>query len=80
MPVAPGADGRVFLTSLNSILDGRGGEHTIYMPTFRGAEKLNAAATGKWQELGYEVRPVDCSNCYRYFGSLRCLVNVLKRG
>jgi hypothetical protein len=80
IPLAPGNDGRVFLTPVNAILDQRDGKRTVYMPRFDHADKLNAAAAHVWQELGYEVRPVDCSDCYKYSGSLRCLVNVLRRG
>lgn len=79
IPVAPGKDGRVFLTYLNSILDQRDGQRSVYMPTFKGAEKLNAAGSKVWTELGYEVKTVDCSNCYKFFGSLRCLVNISSR-
>jgi hypothetical protein len=79
VPVAPGHDGRRFLTYLNCILDERDDKRVVYMPVFDDAEKLNAAGAQAWQELGFEVRPVDCTSCYRYFGSLRCLVNVLSR-
>ncbi|MCA8938072.1 MAG: hypothetical protein KDB68_17975, partial [Planctomycetes bacterium] len=79
IPVAPGKDGRVFLTYLNSILDERDDKRSIYMPTFSGAERLNEAGAKVWKDLGFEVKTVDCSNCYRYFGSLRCLVNILSR-
>jgi hypothetical protein len=29
--------------------------------------------------LGFEVRPVDCTSAYAHFGTLHCLVNVLRR-
>jgi hypothetical protein len=80
IPIAPGKDGRMFLTYLNVILDQRDGKRVVYMPVFDGAERLNEAATRVWEELGYEVKRVDCTDCYKFFGSLRCLVNVLKRG
>ena len=79
VPVAPGHDGRRFLTYLNCVLDERDCKRVVYMPTFAAAEKLNAAGTKAWQDLGFEVKPVDCTSCYRFFGSLRCLVNVLSR-
>lgn len=79
MPVVPGRDGRTYLTPLNAILDERAGHHIVYMPVYRGAERLNDAAEAVWQSLGYEVRPVDCTQAYTQFGSLRCLVNVLSR-
>ena len=36
---------------------------------------LGDAAASAWEELGFEVRRVDCTNTYKHFGSLRCLVN-----
>ncbi|MCC7510116.1 MAG: hypothetical protein IT464_12215 [Planctomycetes bacterium] len=80
MPLAPGGDGRTYLTALNSILDDRDGQRVVYMPQFDGANVLNRAAADVWRQAGYEVKPVDCTSCYRYFGSLRCLVSVLRRG
>ena len=79
VPVVPGADGRTWLTYLNGVLDERGGQRTVYLPVFRGAEPLNAAAVAVWREAGYTVRQVDCTAAYVHFGSLRCLVNVLRR-
>jgi hypothetical protein len=80
IPVVPGEDGRTYLTYVNAILDQRDGQRIVYMPVFAGADALNRAATAVWRELGYEVRPVSCDACYRHFGTLHCLVNVLRRG
>ncbi len=80
MPVVPGRDGRTWLTPLNAILDERDGRRIVYMPVYEGAEPLNAAAEKVWQRLGYIVRRVDCTDTFAHFGSLRCLVNVLRRG
>jgi agmatine/peptidylarginine deiminase len=79
MPVAPGSDGRTYLTYLNVIIDQQGPRRVVYMPTYRGAENLNAAARAVWEKLGYQVRPVDCTSVYRNFGSLHCLVNVMAK-
>ena len=79
IPVVPATDGRTYLTYLNVILDQRAGTRTVYMPIYRGTETLNRAAAVVWQALGYEVRRVDCTETYIHFGSLRCLVNVLRR-
>ena len=76
----PGLDGRTYLTYLNVILDERDGGRIVYMPIYGHAAAINAAAAEVWRQLGYLVRPVDCSTAYRHFGSLRCLVNVLSRG
>ena len=75
MPVIPGRDGRTWLTPLNAILD----EGVVYMPVYRCAPALNRAAERVWKELGFEVRPVDCTEAFVHYGSLRCLVNVLSR-
>jgi N-dimethylarginine dimethylaminohydrolase len=75
IPVVPGRDGRTWLTGVNVILDGR----TVHLPVFRGAERFNRASADVWRSLGFTVRPVDCTETYRHFGSLRCLVNVLRR-
>ena len=80
MPIVPGCDGRTYLTYLNVILDQRDGRRVVYMPVYEDVPALNTAAEGVWRGLGYEVRPVDCSDVYIHFGSLRCLVNVLRRG
>ncbi|MBV6514644.1 MAG: hypothetical protein HPKKFMNG_00272 [Planctomycetes bacterium] len=80
IPLAPGGDGRTYFTYLNAILDQREGRRVVYAPTFDGAGRLNAAAADVWKSLGYEVRPVNCTSSYRHFGSLRCLVSVLRRG
>lgn len=79
LPVVPGRDGRTYVTYTNVIINHRGGTSTVYMPIYRGAEALNEAAAGIWQELGYRVLRVDCTAAYVHFGSLRCLVNVLRR-
>ncbi len=79
MPTAPAKDGRTYLTYLNAIIDQHGDHRTVYMPTFKGADALNQAASEVWRGLGYEVKPVDCTATYTHFGSLHCLVNVLRR-
>ena len=79
IPVAPGCDGRTYLTYVNVIIDQQASRRIVYMPIYRGAEALNAAARAVWEKLGFEVRPVDCTSVYRNFGSLHCLVNVLRK-
>ena len=48
IPVVPGVDGRTFVTYVNAILDERDGRRIVYMPVFRCAEVLNAAAAAVW--------------------------------
>jgi hypothetical protein len=79
MPVVPDRDGRTWLTPLNGILEQRDGKKRVFMPVYDGAMGLAAEATRIWKDLGYQVMPIDCSATYRHFGSLRCLVNVLRR-
>lgn len=79
IPVVPARDGRTYLTYVNVLLDEQRGRRRVYLPFYQGVERLNAAARALWEELGYEVRPVDCTSAYRHFGCLHCLVNVLKR-
>ncbi len=79
MPIVPGRDGRTYLTYLNVLLEGTGGQRVVYLPYYRGAEALNAAAQKIWIDLGYSVRLVDCTAVYPHYGCLHCLVNVLRR-
>jgi hypothetical protein len=81
IPTIPGHDGRTYLTYVNCLIDQEkeGGPRIVYLPFYRGAEPLNAAARTVWEKLGYEIRPVDCTSAYRHFGCLHCLVNVLRR-
>jgi hypothetical protein len=79
VPVVPAPDGRTFLTWVNSIIDRQGHQRIVYLPFYKGAESLNDAARRIWEDLGYEVRPVDSTSAYRHFGALHCLVNVLSR-
>jgi hypothetical protein len=79
IPVVPARDGRTYLTYVNVLLDQQGRRRVVYLPFYRGVEWLNAAARAVWEQLGYEIRPVDCTSAYRHSGCLHCLVNVLHR-
>jgi len=79
IPVVPARDGKTYLTYLNVLIDGRDGRRVVYMPVYDQVPKLNHAASSVWRGLGYEVRSVNCSSVYTHFGSLGCLVNVLRR-
>lgn len=80
LPCVAGRDGRTFLTYANVIIDGTPNRRIVYMPVYSDADALNAAAERTWRGLGFEVRRIDCSAVYPHAGSLRCLVNVLRRG
>ena len=79
IPVVPGRDARTYVTYVNVVIDRRDAGAVVYMPVFDGCESLNRAAQEVWQQLGYTVRSVDCTKCSLHFGSLRCLVNVVRR-
>jgi hypothetical protein len=79
IPTLLSPDQRTYLTYVNGLTEWKDGKRIVYMPSYRGAESLNAAAAAVWQTLGYEVHPIDCTSAYRHFGTLHCLVNVLRR-
>jgi hypothetical protein len=79
IPVVPGSDGRTYLTYVNAVLGRHDGRDVAWVPVFSHVSALNAAALQVWREAGYVPRPVDCTSVYPHFGSLRCLVNVLRR-
>jgi hypothetical protein len=79
-PVVAGTDSRTYLTYVNVIIDQRAGRRVVYMPVYRGVDEMNRAAREAWEGVGYEVRTVDCTAAMPHFGSLRCLVSVLRRG
>ncbi len=79
IPVVPGSDGRTYITFVNGLQDERHSQKTIYMPSYSFAGNLNRAAKAVWTDLGYEVHEVQCDGCARNFGTLHCLVNVLRR-
>jgi hypothetical protein len=80
LPVVPGRDGRAYITYLNVLLDRRDGRAIVYLPAYRRAEALNAAAEEAWRFAGWEARRVDATKVYPHGGVLHCLVNVLRRG
>ena len=77
--VVPGSDGRTWMTFVNVIIDREGEKKVVYMPVYRPVPELNNQAEAVWQSLGFTVRRVDCTETYQSFGSLRCLVSVLRR-
>ena len=79
VPCVAGRDGRTYLTYVNVIIDCGEAQRIVYMPVYDEADILNAAAEAVWSDLGFTVRRINCSAVYPHFGSLRCLVNVLRR-
>lgn len=80
IPVVPARDQKTYLTYVNVLMDRQGSRKIVYLPFYRGCEGLNAAGRAAWEKLGFEVRPVDCTDTCRHYGCLHCLVNVLERG
>lgn len=80
IPVIPSRRSKAYLTYVNVLIEGSakaGG--VVYLPVFRGAEAMNAAAQQVWESVGYRVRPVDCTDIFGFGGTLHCLVNVMRR-
>lgn len=80
VPTVAGLDGKTYLTYVNVLLETRGGSRVVYLPQYRGADVLNSAAAGVWSGLGFRVVGVDCTDLFPHFGTLHCVVNVLRRG
>ncbi|MBI4576122.1 MAG: hypothetical protein HY722_07665 [Planctomycetes bacterium] len=78
LPLVPVDGGRSYLTYQNGLVERRGGRTRFYMPTY-GLPALDEAARREVESLGVEVLPVEVSGIWRLGGSLRCLVNVLRR-
>ncbi len=79
IPVVTPKSGKTYLTYVNVLLDQRAGHPLVYLPTFTGQPRMNAAAAEVWRSLGYQVHPIDCSTVWDKGGTLHCLVNVVER-
>ena len=79
IPTLCSADAKTYLTYVNGIIDDRAGQKRVYMPIYRGAEAMNAAAERVWRQIGCDVTPIDCTGVFPHLGTLHCLVNVLER-
>jgi hypothetical protein len=79
MPVVVLRGAGTYVTHTNALFDrAADGHRVVYLPTYQ-LPVLDAAGTKAWQDLGYEVKPIDLSSIYFRNGSLGCLVNVLTR-
>lgn len=68
-----------YVTYTNALFDRRGdGTRVVYLPTY-SLPALDGAARRFYEDLGFEVHPIDVTPIYRLNGSLGCLVNVLAR-
>ncbi|MHC4778173.1 MAG: hypothetical protein ACYTFG_06295 [Planctomycetota bacterium] len=69
---------RVFVTYNNAILEKRDSRKRIYMPVY-DLPSLDLAARQVYEKEGWYVLPVRVAKVYKYTGSLRCLVGIIKR-
>jgi hypothetical protein len=80
VPLVPLSDGLTYVTYNNALLERRAdGRLHAYVPQF-GIATLDAAGRAAYVREGVVVHPVDVSRIYRHNGTVRCLVNVLRRG
>lgn len=80
IPTVAGADQRTFVSYVNVVIDQVDSQPVVYMPVYDGLDDMNQRAGKVWESAGYRVVPINCTSTYRYFGSLRCLVSVSRRG
>lgn len=78
-PLVPLADGLTYLTWNNAVLERRAdGLLHAYVPMF-GVPALDAAGRAVWESEGVVVHPIDVRDVFVHRGTVRCLINVLKR-
>jgi len=78
-PVVVLKGGGSYVTYTNALFDRTADDRPlVYLPTY-SLPRLDEEAQRLYQQLGYEVRPVDVSSIYQQNGSLGCLVNVMSR-
>lgn len=79
VPLVPLEDGLTYLTYNNVLLERRAdGKLHAYVPRF-GLERLDRAGRAAFEGQGVVVHPVDVRRIYTQNGTVRCLVNVLRR-
>ena len=77
IPITYDENGNI-ITYNNVLMETRNNKRIVFMPVY-GVPRLDEIATDKYEELGFEVRPIDVSGIYKYDGALRCMTNVLVR-
>jgi hypothetical protein len=79
VPLVPLSDGVTYVTYNNAVLERRSdGRLHAYVPQF-GLEALDAAGRAAYEGQGVVVHGIDVRRIYRHNGTVRCLVNVLRR-
>lgn len=80
VPLVPLSDGLTYVTYNNALLERRSdGRLHAYVPQF-GIPALDRAGLAAYATQGFVTHPIDVSRIYRHNGTVRCLVNVLRRG
>lgn len=80
VPLVPLAGGLTYVTYNNSVLERReDGRLHAYVPQF-GIAPLDAAGRRAYEAAGAVVHPIDVRKIYSANGTVRCLLNVLRRG
>lgn len=78
-PLIPLDDDLVYVTYNNSVLERRAdGRLHAYVPAF-GLAALDAAGRAVYEQAGIVVHPIDVERVFRHRGTVRCLINVLRR-
>ena len=79
-PLVPLRESLTYVTYNNAILERRAdGRLHAYVPQF-GIETLDAAGRAAYAGEGVVVHPIDVRRVFQHNGTVRCLVNVLRRG
>ncbi len=78
VPLVPLSDGLTYVTYNNVLLETRGGKLHAYLPQF-GIEALDRAGRSAYADAGIVVHPIRVKNIYQYNGTVRCLINIVKR-
>lgn len=78
LPLIPLADGLTYITYNNLLLEKRNEGMHAYLPQF-GIEALDKVGRDAYREAGVSVHSIRVKNIYQYNGTVRCLVNIVRR-
>lgn len=78
MPLVPLTDGLTYITYNNALLEHRDGKLHAYVPQF-GIAALDRAGRRAYEAAGVVVHPIRVARIYQYNGTVRCLVNIVRR-
>lgn len=78
VPLVPLTDGLTYITYNNVLLEHRDGALHAYVPQF-GLPAMDRAGRDAFAAAGVVVHPIRVANIYRYNGTVRCLVNIVRR-